>query len=49
MLSAFETIAVLLSLTAGFAWLNHRPIGLPDAIGLLLTLPRMVRRVAPAG
>ncbi|MCI0755794.1 cation:proton antiporter [Teichococcus vastitatis] len=36
MLSPFELISVLLVLTAGFAWTNHRLIGLPDSVGLLI-------------
>lgn len=36
MLSAFDLIAILLVLTAIFAWLNHVLIGLPHAIGLLV-------------
>ncbi|WP_120010829.1 cation:proton antiporter [Teichococcus vastitatis] len=36
MLSPFELISVLLVLTAGFAWTNHRLIGLPDSVGLLV-------------
>lgn len=35
-MSIFELIAVLLALTASFGWINHRFIGLPHAIGLLL-------------
>lgn len=36
MLSNFDLIAVLLVLTAIFAWLNHRFIRLPHSIGLLV-------------
>ncbi|MEN2976499.1 sodium:proton antiporter [Tistrella sp. BH-R2-4] len=36
MLSLFELMASLLTITAGFAWINHRLIGLPENIGLLL-------------
>ena len=36
MLSAFDLIAVLLVLTAAFAWINHRFIRLPHSIGLLV-------------
>ncbi len=36
MLSNFDLIAVLLVLTATFAWLNHRFIRLPHSIGLLV-------------
>ncbi|SDE51935.1 cation:proton antiporter [Belnapia rosea] len=36
MLSPFELISLLLVLTAGFAWTNHRLIGLPDTVGLLV-------------
>jgi CPA1 family monovalent cation:H+ antiporter len=32
----FEIIAGLLTLTAAFAWLNHRWLGLPNNVGLLL-------------
>jgi len=35
-LSTFDLLAVLLSLTAVFGWLNHRYIGLPHTIGLLV-------------
>ncbi|MBK8176672.1 MAG: sodium:proton antiporter [Rhodospirillales bacterium] len=35
-MSVFELITVLLALTATFGWINHRFIGLPHAIGLLL-------------
>jgi CPA1 family monovalent cation:H+ antiporter len=34
--SIFEIIAGLLTLTALFAWLNHRWLGLPNNVGLLL-------------
>ena len=34
--SAFDLIAILLVLTAGFGWLNHVLIRLPHTIGLLL-------------
>lgn len=36
MLSLFDLTAILLTLTAVFAWINHRLLGLPPAIGLLL-------------
>ena len=36
MLSPFELISVLLVLTAAFGWANHRFIGLPDTVGLLV-------------
>jgi CPA1 family monovalent cation:H+ antiporter len=36
MLTALDLIAVLLALTAVFAWINHRFIGLPHSIGLLV-------------
>ncbi len=36
MLSAFDLIAILLVLTAAFAWINHRFIRLPHSIGLLV-------------
>ncbi|PZA10369.1 sodium:proton antiporter [Rhodopseudomonas palustris] len=36
MLSLFEIVAVLLALTATFAWLNHVLFGLPNQIGLLI-------------
>jgi Na+:H+ antiporter len=36
MLSALDLIAILLALTAAFAWINHRFIGLPHSIGLLV-------------
>ena len=36
MVSIFEIIAGLLTLTALFAWLNHRWLGLPNNVGLLL-------------
>lgn len=36
MLTAFDLIAILLVLTATFAWVNHRFIGLPHSIGLLV-------------
>jgi CPA1 family monovalent cation:H+ antiporter len=36
LLSAFEIGAGLLTLTALFAWLNHRWLGLPNNVGLLL-------------
>ena len=36
MLSIFEIIAGLLTLTAIFAWLNHRYLGLPSTVGLLI-------------
>jgi Na+:H+ antiporter len=36
MLSVFDLIATLLVLTAAFAWVNHRVIGLPHSIGLLI-------------
>ncbi|MCW5746005.1 MAG: sodium:proton antiporter [Alphaproteobacteria bacterium] len=36
MLSTFDLLAVLLTLTAVFGWLNHRYIGLPHTIGLLV-------------
>ena len=36
MLTAFDLIAILLVLTATFAWINHRFIGLPHSIGLLV-------------
>ncbi|WP_345932258.1 sodium:proton antiporter (plasmid) [Tistrella bauzanensis] len=35
-MSLFELMASLLTITAGFAWINHRLIGLPENIGLLL-------------
>ena len=36
MLTAFDLIAILLVLTAALAWINHRFIGLPHSIGLLV-------------
>lgn len=36
MLSVFDIVAGLLTLTAAFAWLNHRFLGLPNNVGLLL-------------
>ena len=36
MLSAFEIIAIFLTLTAVFAWVNHVVLKLPNTIGLLL-------------
>lgn len=36
MLSLFDLTAILLTLTALFAWINHRLLGLPPAIGLLI-------------
>lgn len=36
MLSLFDLLAGLLTLTATFAWVNHRFIGLPANIGLLI-------------
>jgi CPA1 family monovalent cation:H+ antiporter len=36
MLSFFDVIAILLVLTAAFAWINHRLIRLPHTIGLLV-------------
>lgn len=36
MISAMDLISVLLVLTATFAWINHRYIGLPHGIGLLV-------------
>jgi CPA1 family monovalent cation:H+ antiporter len=36
MLSPFELVSGLLVLTAAFAWTNHRFIGLPDTVGLLV-------------
>ncbi len=36
MLSIFDIVAGLLTLTAVFAWLNHRFLGLPNNAGLLL-------------
>jgi Na+:H+ antiporter len=36
MLSVFDVIAILLALTAAFAWINHRLIRLPHTIGLLV-------------
>jgi CPA1 family monovalent cation:H+ antiporter len=36
MLTAFDLIAILLVLTAVFAWINHRFIRLPHSIGLLV-------------
>jgi CPA1 family monovalent cation:H+ antiporter len=36
MLSIFEMIAILLTLTALFAWINHIVLRLPNTIGLLL-------------
>jgi len=36
MLSPFELISVLLVLTAAFGWANHRFVGLPDTVGLLV-------------
>ncbi len=36
MLTAFDLIAILLVLTATFAWINHRFIRLPHSIGLLV-------------
>jgi monovalent cation:H+ antiporter, CPA1 family len=35
-LSLFDVVAVLLVVTALFAWLNHILLGLPNAIGLLI-------------
>ena len=35
-LSAFDLIAMLLVLTATFGWINHRFIGLPHTIGMLV-------------
>ena len=32
----FDILAILLSLTAGFAYLNHRFIGLPVTIGVMV-------------
>lgn len=34
--SVFELIAALLVLTAAFGWVNHRYVGLPNTIGILL-------------
>lgn len=36
MLTALDLIAILLVLTAIFAWINHRFIRLPHSIGLLV-------------
>ena len=36
MFSLFDLIAILLALTASFAWVNHVLLGLPNTIGLLL-------------
>lgn len=36
MLSPFELLSVLLVLTGAFAWTNHRFVGLPDTVGLLV-------------
>ncbi len=36
MLSIFQIVAGLLTLTAVFAWLNHRVLRLPSNVGLLL-------------
>ena len=36
MLSIFEIVAGLLTLTAVFAWLNHRVLRFPGNVGLLL-------------
>jgi monovalent cation:H+ antiporter, CPA1 family len=36
MLSVFDLISILLVLTAAFGWINHRFIGLPHSIGLLV-------------
>ncbi|SHO67308.1 monovalent cation:H+ antiporter, CPA1 family [Pseudoxanthobacter soli DSM 19599] len=36
MLSLFQLLAGLLTVTATFAWLNHRVLRLPDSIGLLV-------------
>lgn len=36
MLSAFDLVAILLVLTAGFGWINNRFIRLPHTIGLLV-------------
>lgn len=36
MLSLFDLAAVLLTLSAAFAWLNHRFVRLPNTIGVLL-------------
>ena len=36
MLSLFELLSLLMMLTATFAWLNHRLLGLPKNIGLLV-------------
>ncbi|MBB4659906.1 cation:proton antiporter [Parvularcula dongshanensis] len=36
MLSLFDLVAILLVLTASFAWVNHRFIHLPHTIGLLI-------------
>jgi monovalent cation:H+ antiporter, CPA1 family len=35
-LSVFNIVASLLTLTAAFAWLNHRWLGLPNNVGLLI-------------
>ena len=35
-LSVFDLVAILLILTAAFAWINHRLIRLPHTIGLLV-------------
>jgi Na+:H+ antiporter len=36
MFSFFDVVAVLLTLTAAFAWVNHRLLGLPSSIGLMV-------------
>ena len=36
LLSIFDIVAGLLTLTALFAWLNHRYLGLPNNVSLLL-------------
>lgn len=37
LLSLFELLAVLLTVSATFAWLNHKLLRLPENIGLLIT------------
>ncbi|MBP0446972.1 sodium:proton antiporter [Roseomonas sp. SSH11] len=54
MFSPFELISLLLVLTAAFAWINHRFIGLPDTVGLLVMgliasfVLLLVERIFPA-
>lgn len=35
-MSIFELTALLLTLSAGFGWVNHKLLGLPNSVGLLL-------------